>query len=463
MQRHATSRATSPTTNCAGALLVALAVAIIAALATPTDAAPAAATATPTTAPSTATATAATTAKTGQPDQPDQPTPPDPETLERAIAFTRFYEQHAPVIPPLSPPSPPSPPDTRGAFIPDATVNVGRGNVPLYIPAAYDPADETPTPLIVLLHGYQNNGDEINAYFQFSPFVDSYNFILATPTGRRNFLNQEYWNATDACCDLFNNNPDDSAYLRALVDEIRAQYNIDPRRIHFAGHSNGGFMSYRMACDHADIVASVASLAGATWANPNNCTPSEPVSILQIHGTSDAVIAYNGGNVILGGFQPGAVFTAESWATYNVCDLTPTPPTSGPSQLDLTTNFAGPDTNPEEYITNCDVGGSARLWTIPGGPHSPGLTTGFTTAVLDFLFAHPKPPPPPLPPCPCDRNGDQTQAVDDYFAYLTEFFSQFNGPGTADLDGDGEVTISDYFEFLNCLPAIAASEACPGV
>lgn len=420
-------------TNAAGALLVALAVAIIAAHASPTAAAP----------------IAATTTYTGQPDHPDQP---DTATLERAIAFTRFYEQHTPIIPP-------PPPGTRGAFIPDATVNVGRGNVPLYIPAAYNPADETPTPLIVLLHGYQNNGDEINAYFQFSPYVNSYNFILATPTGRRNFLNQEYWNATNACCDLFNNNPDDSGYLRALVDEIRAQYNIDPRRIHFAGHSNGGFMSYRMACDHADIVASIASLAGATWANPNNCTPSEPVSILQIHGTSDAVIAYNGGNVILGGFQPGAVFTAESWAAYNICDLTSSP---GPAQLDLTTNIAGPDTNPEEYLTNCDVGGSARLWTIPGGPHSPGLTTGFTTAVLDFLFAHPKPPPPPPPPCPCDRNGDQTQAVDDYFAYLTEFFDQLGGPGTADLDGDGEVTVSDLFEFFNCLPAIAASQPCPG-
>ena len=435
MQRDATSDATNPMTNSAGALLVALAVATIAALATPTAAAP----------------ISATTTYPGQPDHPEQP---DAETLERAIAFTRFYEQHAPIIPAL----PPSAPGTRGAFLPDATVNVGRGNVPLYIPAAYNPANETPTPLIVLLHGYQNNGDEINAYFQFSPYVDSYNFILATPTGRRNFTQPGILERHQRLLRPVQQQPRRLRLSSALVGEIRAQYNIDPRRIHFAGHSNGGFMSYRMACDHADIVASIASLAGATWANPNNCNPSEPVSILQIHGTSDAVIAYNGGNVILGGFQPGAVFTAESWAAYNICDLTSSP---GPAQLDLTTNIAGPDTNPEEYITNCDVGGSARLWTIPGGPHPPGLTTGFTTAVLDFLFAHPKPPPPPPPPCPCDRNGDQTQAVDDYFSYLTEFFSQFNGPGSADLDSDGEVTISDLFEFLNCLPAIAASQPCP--
>lgn len=64
--------------------------------------------------------------------------------------------------------------------------------------------------------------------------------------------------------------------------------------------------------------------------------------------------------------------------------------------------------------------------------------------------------------CPCDRNGDGIQAVDDYFTFLTEFFAQLGGPGSADLDLDCEVTISDFFILLNCLPAIAASEACPG-
>ena len=67
---------------------------------------------------------------------------------------------------------------------------------------------------------------------------------------------------------------------------------------------------------------------------------------------------------------------------------------------------------------------------------------------------------PPAPPCPCDTDNDGQHTIDDYF-FLTNFFNQLGGPGSADLDNDGQVTIADYFEFLNCLPAIAASEPCP--
>ena len=68
---------------------------------------------------------------------------------------------------------------------------------------------------------------------------------------------------------------------------------------------------------------------------------------------------------------------------------------------------------------------------------------------------------PVVVPCPCDFNGNTLQEIGDYFSFLTAFFSQLGGPGSADFDGDGTVTIGDYFAFLSCLPAIAASTACP--
>ena len=64
-------------------------------------------------------------------------------------------------------------------------------------------------------------------------------------------------------------------------------------------------------------------------------------------------------------------------------------------------------------------------------------------------------------PCPCDYNNNGLQEIGDYFTFLTAFFAQLGGPGSADFDGDGTVTIGDYFAFLGCLPAIAASTACP--
>jgi len=63
--------------------------------------------------------------------------------------------------------------------------------------------------------------------------------------------------------------------------------------------------------------------------------------------------------------------------------------------------------------------------------------------------------------CPCDRDGDGLQTIDDYFAYLTEFFAQLGGPGSADLTGDNLVTVDDFFTFLNCLPAFATAQPCP--
>ena len=63
--------------------------------------------------------------------------------------------------------------------------------------------------------------------------------------------------------------------------------------------------------------------------------------------------------------------------------------------------------------------------------------------------------------CPCDFNGNGTQEIGDYFAFLTDFFAQFGGPGSADFDGDGSVTVGDYFAFLGCLPDISTSTSCP--
>ncbi len=74
----------------------------------------------------------------------------------------------------------------------------------------------------------------------------------------------EFWNATDACCNADGSTVDDSGYLSALLWDIRAQYNVDPNRVYVFGHGNGGFMAYRMACDHSLQVSGVASLGGAT-------------------------------------------------------------------------------------------------------------------------------------------------------------------------------------------------------
>ena len=154
----------------------------------------------------------------------------------------------------------------------DSQIDLGRGPITIHVPASYEPG--TPAPLAVLLHGYGSNGLETEAFFGFATAAETAGVIYAAPDGTTDLLGSPFWNATDACCNFNNSTVDDSGYLRSLVEAIQAHYNIDDRRIYFAGLSNGGFMSYRMACDHADLIAGIVSVAGATFNNAADCTPT---------------------------------------------------------------------------------------------------------------------------------------------------------------------------------------------
>ena len=252
----------------------------------------------------------------------------------------------------------------------------------VYVPASYNA--DTPMPLVVLLHGFGGSGASQDQYFGLQPLADSRGFLYVHPDGTLNVIGKQFWDATNACCG-FGTQVDDVAYLSALVQNVQSNYNVDPKRIFFVGHSNGGFMSYRMACDRADLVAAIVSLAGATWDDNTKCSPSEPVSVLQIHGTADEVIGFEGGT-LLGNDHPGARETVADWSANNGC----TGPTAEvPTPLDLDSSIPGDESSATEY-TGCPVAGAVELWVIPGAPHTPPLSPSFAEDIIDFLFAHPK-------------------------------------------------------------------------
>ena len=277
----------------------------------------------------------------------------------------------------------------------DDLVVGGERPVRIHVPASYTAA--RPAPLIILLHGYGSSGQEHDAYFGVGAAAEARGLIYATPDGTMDSRGDRFWNATDACCDFDRSGVADSDYLAALVTSIEATVNVDPKRVYLIGHSNGAFMSYRMACDHADLVAGIVSLAGATFARRTDCRPREPVAVLQIHGTGDDTIAYSGGSI--GGVgavvepvaYPGALDTVASWATYDGCTAAPS---DLPGAVDVDAKIDGVDGPAEATIkaaTDCQAGGHVELWTIPNGAHSPELAAAFADEVLDLLLAHPKP------------------------------------------------------------------------
>lgn len=254
----------------------------------------------------------------------------------------------------------------------------------VFTPTTYD--GTTALPLVVLLHGYGINGEMEEGYLHLQPLAQERGMLLVAPDGTTDADDKHFWNATDACCGFGETNVDDSAYVVAVIEQVRARYLVDPKRIFLVGYSNGGFMSYRMACDHAGTIAAIVSISGATFLDPADCTPSVPVNVLEIHGTDDETIEYGGGD-FRGTAYPGAEQSMAMWATYNTCAGTPT---ASPTLLDLEATIAGAEAVATRYGA-CPAGGAVELWTIPGGTHVPELSDSFTAAVVDFLLAHPKP------------------------------------------------------------------------
>lgn len=260
----------------------------------------------------------------------------------------------------------------------------GARPVDLYVPTAYSP--EKPAPLVVLLHGYGASGKVQELYFGLRGHAESRGFLFAHPDGTIDKTGKRFWNASE-CCDFASSGVDDVAYLDGLVEEIGKRYKVDPKRVFLIGHSNGGFMSYRLACDKANRFAAIASLAGTMWADASRCKPSEPVSILHIHGTGDDTIAYEGGSFSSAKY-PGAKETVARWAGFNGCDPTPSP--NGPT-MDIEDSRPGAETTVTKYQAGCRSGSAVELWTMDGAGHLPSLGKSFDEKMLDFLFAHPKP------------------------------------------------------------------------
>ncbi|MEX2530531.1 MAG: PHB depolymerase family esterase [Gemmatimonadota bacterium] len=265
------------------------------------------------------------------------------------------------------------------------SVNAGRGEVPVTVPASWD--QDAPAPLIVLLHGYTSSGARHDAYFGMSDIADEYGFLLLAPDGNREEGGDwnRFWNGSDACCDLERSGVDDVGYILALIDAVSEQWSVDPLRVYLVGHSNGGFMSYRIAYEHPERIAAIASLAGAAQGSQRP-PPAAPVNILQIHGTADEVIRYGGGEIGENRY-PGASATVAQWARWNGCNRE----ARGREARDLDASLPGHETGALVYVAGCAPGGRVTLWTISSGSHSPRFIKSFAAQIVEWLYAHPKP------------------------------------------------------------------------
>lgn len=243
---------------------------------------------------------------------------------------------------------------------------------PVILPTAYD--GTTQLPLIILLHGDTITGPIEDAYLRFSATARASGVYVVLAHGSVDAAGSPTWNY------FGHTGTDDVAYLATVLDQAEALLPVDASRVYFFGHSSGGFMSYRMACEISDRITAIGTLAGADFPGPTDCVPTRPVSVLQVHGTADDNVAYAGEP---GNFT-GAVESAQRWATRASCDLSMAT-TSAPFDLDRSVD--GDETTASDYLAGCTSPITVSLWTMTGSGHVPTFGTESTQRIIDWLLA----------------------------------------------------------------------------
>ena len=240
----------------------------------------------------------------------------------------------------------------------------------VYVPAMYD--GQTPRPLLFNFHGSGGNAANFESATKFRSVADTANFILITPNGTVDPVYPQYgqiWNNFSCCTPV-----DDVLFVSDLIDSLAGKYNIDLTRIYSAGYSNGGFMGYDLACKLSHRIAAVASVAGTMITSRlQSCSPSRVVPILEIHGTLDGNVPFNGG-IILGDTLASVPAVLAFWANFNQCDAPPPTITNLPN-----TNITDGSTVQRHVYPNCGDGSSVELLKVILGGHTwPGLPGGNT-------------------------------------------------------------------------------------
>lgn len=233
-----------------------------------------------------------------------------------------------------------------------------------YVPASY--TSSQPAPLVLNLHGYTSNGQQQAAYTNFAAIADTAGFIVVHPDGTIDpIAQQRFWNFGIA-----GTNVNDIGFLGALIDTIAAHYTINPNRIYCTGMSNGGYMSYALACQ-TNRFAAIASVTGSMSVPMyNSCNPANPIPVMDIHGTLDPTVPYTGNTT-----SKPIPDVVQFWADKNNCNPNPNI-TQVPN-----TNTTDNATTEHQLYTGGTNGHTVEHYKVVNGGHTwPGGTINLPTS-----------------------------------------------------------------------------------
>ena len=181
----------------------------------------------------------------------------------------------------------------------------------LYVPNSYVTGNQVL--LVFNFHGYSSNATQQMWYGDFRAIADTAGFIIVHPEGTLDNSGATHWNVGWGGSTV-----NDINFTSTLIDSIASEYSINLDRVYSTGMSNGGFMSYQLACELSDRIAAIASVTGSMnlgWFN--SCNPSHPMPVMEIHGTLDPTVSYNASS-----FTESIPNIMDFWKNFNNCNST---------------------------------------------------------------------------------------------------------------------------------------------
>jgi polyhydroxybutyrate depolymerase len=233
-----------------------------------------------------------------------------------------------------------------------------------------------PVPVLVLLHAYSTPAEVLERSFGAQEIAFERDWIVAIPEGTRNSSELAFWNASLACCDRDRARPDDVGFLKRMLLDIERRYAVDRNRVYALGVSNGGFMAHRWACEPGGDLRAIVSIAGAGPTDDDyRCEPTRSVSVLELHGDTDDVVAYDGG-LLNERRYPSVHATVDGWKRVNGCA-----PGAKPAREQRSRLFEFP-MEIERY--DCP-NGRVEVMTVHGGGHKMPVGSSLRGELVAFL------------------------------------------------------------------------------
>ncbi len=268
--------------------------------------------------------------------------------------------------------------DERFAVNPAESLGQDTRMYRVHVPSGY--RDDVAIPLVMYFHGYGGNALGGDRSSGFTGLSEQDHFIVAYGQGLQDVnTGKPFW----ADVGPIDYGIDDVNYVGRMIDDLQQKFCIDAHRVFVTGFSNGGGLSNLLACRLAGRIAAAAPVSGDFYVLPDACRPSRPIAVLDIHGTADPVLPYNGESVDVNPAWPRASIPQwlQGWAGRDGCGMSP-------AVFLQTAQVLG------ERWSGCKGGAEVVHYRIEGGGHSwPGMLGGRSAVEVmwDFFEAHPLP------------------------------------------------------------------------